>query len=100
MRRDETHHENREGAAMSTVLDTESVVLEALDFDTPCEGMIKSEPCPHPAAWSYLWSCGCVTPFCQVHHRRAQRHPAEGWECAAHGCDISIISITPMKGRL
>ncbi|QWY80391.1 hypothetical protein SEA_JEHOSHAPHAT_8 [Microbacterium phage Jehoshaphat] len=85
---------------MSIVLDTESIVLEALDFDTPCEGMLNNEPCPHPAAWSYLWSCGCVTPYCQVHHDMAQQHPAEDWECALCEQDISIISITPMRGRL
>ncbi|UVT31270.1 hypothetical protein SEA_MARCIE_6 [Microbacterium phage Marcie] len=84
---------------MSTVLDTESVVLEQLDFDTPCEGMVGENDCPHPARWTYLWSCGCSSPYCQRHHEGAQEYSTDSWWCEIHDIAISVISVTPIERK-
>lgn len=82
---------------MTILLDAEPVVLEELDFETPCEGNIAGEPCPHPARWSYWWSCSCISPYCQVHHEGAQECDADGWWCDAHDCAIKLLRFAPLE---
>lgn len=81
---------------MSAVLDAEPIVLEALDFDTPCEGIVGKDPCPAPAKWSYWWSCGCISPFCQFHHDAAQEYPTDSWFCEPHNCSITLLRVEPL----
>lgn len=83
---------------MSTILDAEPVVLEELDFETPCEGGDGSgNDCIYPARWTYWWSCGCISPFCQLHHETAQTYNPYSWFCDPHECAITLLRFAPLE---
>lgn len=82
---------------MTLLLEDAPLLLEELDFETPCEGNVFEKQCPHPARWSYWWSCGCISPYCQVHHEGAQACGPDGWWCDPHDCAISLLRFAPLE---
>lgn len=54
---------------MSTVLETEPVVLEDVDDPLIC----RYSGCGAGARWSTIWSCGETIVYCEDHLRWAQR---------------------------
>lgn len=48
---------------MSTVLDSDPIVVEALDFSPECRFMT----CGADSTWVAHWRCGCVSTYCETH---------------------------------
>ncbi|QXN73931.1 hypothetical protein SEA_BLAB_4 [Microbacterium phage Blab] len=55
---------------MSTVLDTEPVVLEELDFTPTCDWA----GCSKDATWQVFLTCGCAGVICDEHQQKQAQY--------------------------
>lgn len=81
---------------MSTLLEDEPIVVEETEEATPCD----YDDDGAAATWSWLWSCGCVSNWCDVHDAE-WKHAIESDHtsfCAVpHRCTIHLMMREPIR---